>query len=203
MQNSNDKLPLVQISDDTPVLQGGITYNDYSPYIRDFSDNLRKYRILSHPLTGALAVNPAARAYMYNAAGVEKMTNKDFYPWEIADAKQALVNRLGERGGRFDTPIDVQPHNYEGDVNSTSGFGYIKNYFLNPMRMTTGSMWVAPNGQLLHQLNNNFYYGDPYDFSPSVQSDKDYRTEYKLLQKFGTAIRGNRNPMMIDINIKD
>ena len=203
MQNSNDELPLVQISDDIPMLQGGITYNDYSPYIRDFSDNLRKYSVLSNPIANAVSINPAARAYMYNAAGVERMTNKDFYPWEINAAKQALNNRLGERGGRFDSPIDVHPNNYEGNVANTTGSGYIKNFFLNPMRMTTGSMWVAPNGQLLHQLNNNFYYGDPCDFAPQVQSGNNYRPEYKLLQKFGTSIRSNKEPMIIDINLKD
>jgi hypothetical protein len=203
MQNNPNELPLIQISDNTPVLQGGVTYNDYSPYIRDFSDRLKKNVILSNPVTGMLSLNPAARAYMYNAAGVERMTNKDFLPWEIASAKQALANRLGERGGRFDAPVDVMPHNYGANVADTAGTGYIKNFFLNPMRMTTGSMWVAPNGQVLHPRDNNFYTGDPYDFAPQVQADNNYRPEYQLLQKFGTIIRGDREPMMIDINLKD
>lgn len=203
MQNNPNELPLVQINNDTPVLQGEVTYNDYSPYIRDFSDRLKKNVVLSNPVTGILAFNPAARAYMYNAAGVERMTNKDFLPWEIASAKQALANRLSERGGRFDAPVDIQAHNYGANVANTGGFGYAKDYLLNPMRMTTGNMWVAPNGQVLHPKDNNFYFGDLYDFNPKVQTDNNYRPEYQLLQKFGTIVRGDKEPMMIDINLKD
>ena len=196
---------------EAPVLQGGVEYIDYKPYLEDFknklSDNIKKNivnkSLTSNIMTAPLYLNPASRAYLYNAAGVNEMNNSDFFPWEIESAKRALANRLSEKGGRFDKPIDVKPHNYEGHVADTSGNNYIKNFFINPMRMTTGHMWVAPEGKLLHPINNNFYEGDPYDFSPIVQNNPDFTDLYQRLQSFGTNIRNNNTPMILNLNLKD
>lgn len=145
--------------------------------------------------------NSAARAYIYNLAGVDRMTNADFREDEIQQAREAWHNA---QVGRQTKPIAVLPHNYKGDVADTSGwFNPLKNAIINPMRMTVGSMWVAPNGKVLHSLNDNFYSGDVYDFNKKVQDNKDYSKYYQELQKAGTNLRTGKQPMIIDLNLKD
>jgi hypothetical protein len=150
-----------------------------------------------------LIPNAAARAYIYNAAGVDKMTNRDFRPDEIAQMNEAWRN---SQQGRQNAPIAVTPDNYSGyNVATTAGSiaKPIYNMVVNPMRMTVGSAYVSPEGNLLHVKDGNYYYGDVYDFSPRVQGNKEYAKTYQTLQNIGTKVRGNKAPMMIELNLKN
>ena len=170
-------------------------------WVDAFNNNLKnKLRDL-----GPYAIpNAAARAYVYNALGVPQMTNRDFRPDEIAQAKEAWRNAQAEQGGRQVKPIAVTPDNYKGKVAETTGIVKpLKNAIQNPMRMTLGSMYVSPEGRVLNTKGGNYYYGDVYDFSPNVQTDPDFAKYYQALQDFGTRVRNNVPPMLIDLNLKD
>ena len=150
-----------------------------------------------------LIPNAAARAYIYNAAGVDKMTNRDFRPDEIEQMREAWRN---SQQGRQNKPIAVTPDNYSGyDVATTAGsiMKPIYNTIAAPMRMTVGSTYVSPEGDLLHIKDGNYYYGDVYDFSPNVQGNKAYSKGYQVLQDVGTKVRGNKAPMSIELNLKE
>lgn len=150
-----------------------------------------------------LIPNAAARAYIYNAAGVDKMTNQDFRPDEIGQMREAWRNA---QQGRQNKPIAVTPDNYSGyNVATTAGSiaKPIYNTIVAPMRMTVGSTYVSPEGDLLHVKDGNYYYGDIYDFSPNVQGNKAYSQTYQTLQNIGTKVRGNKAPMAIELNLKN
>lgn len=156
-----------------------------------------------HQLGKVLFPNPAVRAYAYNAMGVPKMTNQDFTQAELKQAQDAYHN--AQQGRQKDT-IAVYPRNYQGNnIVTTSGFILkpIYNTVVNPMRMTTGSMWVTPEGEVVHKINGEFQKGDIYDFSERVQDSKKHSGAYKKLEDFGNKVRGDKPPMTIELNLKN
>ena len=182
------------------VLQGGVEYNDYKPFLKDLYDKLVVSGLKYTP--SITAVNPAARAYIANLLGVSRMDNDAFYPNELDAAKTAWKNT----GIKPDKVVGVEPMHYEGNAEETIGWwNPVRNAITNPMRMTTGSMYVSPEGDLLHKINNNYYYGDPYDFAKQVQGNSNFSPVYQFMQKLGTQaneLRGG-NPMMINLNLGD
>ena len=97
----------------------------------------------------------------------------------------------------------ILPTDYRGNVGDTTGkLNPIKNLITQPMRMTIGSAWVAPSGDLVTIKNGEAYKGDVYDFHPNVQGNNDYAKYYQYLQNFATKVRGDRDPMTINLNLK-
>lgn len=167
--------------------------------LEDFDKNLKRQVNEEHPI---LTKNAAARAYLYNQAGVLRMDESDFTENELKslyDAKERAKRHFTQR--LSDSAMNVTPDDYKPTTALTSGL--VKPFYnavVDPMRMTMGSFWVAPDGQVVHQLNGQFYKGDVYDFNPKVQTDTSYSKVYKNLQ--GNTGRNINQPMIIDLQLK-
>lgn len=159
-------------------------------------DNLRKLSAYAIP-------NAAVRAFMYNAAGIDQMDNRSFRPDEINQLKEAQANAIGSRGLSQNRFTQVYPSDYNGKVADTVGLkNPVRNLLVNPMRMTVGSAWISPKGDLVNIKNGEAYKGDVYDFNPKVQNNPEYAKYYQYLQDFSTKVRGDKPPMTINLNVR-